>query len=326
MSRVAIIGAGLSGLVVARALRPRHDVTVFEKSRSVGGRMATRSAGTWEFDHGAQFFTARTPEFRDFLRPLQEQGIVAVWHAEFAELKGSEINSARKWDQDYPHFVAMPAMSALAKWLASGLTVRTDVNVQGLERDGSGWRLLDAGSKLPGDFDWVISTAPAAQTATLFPGCSPLHDHAHRVDMRACFALLLGFESPPPLDWQAALVRDADISWVSVNSSKPGRSGASSIVAHSTNAWADRHIDESLDDVGAHLLRTVSEVVGIDAGTVAHRDVHRWRYANIGAQPPAMQVDPGNQLAACGDWFVRGRIEGAFTSARNLLRQLEPWI
>ena len=326
MSRVAIIGAGLSGLVVARTLQSRHDVTVFEKSRGVGGRMATRSAGAWRFDHGAQFFTARTPQFRDFLAPLQEQGIVAGWHAEFAELRGSKINSARRWDQDYPHFVAMPGMNALCKWLATGPAVRTNVHVRRLERDGSGWRLFDAGSESRGTFDWVISTAPAAQTAALMPEYSPLHGHARAVGMRACFALLLGFEAPPALDWQAALVRDADISWVSVNSSKPGRSGAFSMVVHSTNAWADRHIDDPLDDVRAHLLRTVSEVVGIDADAAAHRDLHRWRYANTAAQKPAAQVDPGNRLAACGDWFVRGRVEGAFTSARNLLEQLAPWI
>ena len=326
MSRIAIIGAGLSGLVAARALQSRHDVTVFEKARGVGGRMATRRAGAWEFDHGAQFFTARTREFQDFLAPLREHGIVADWHADFVELEDGKINAARTWDQDYPHFVGTPKMNALGKWLANGLTVRTNVNVKRLERDGYGWRLLDATLASLGTFDWVISTAPAPQTAALLPTYSPLHDHACGVAMQACFALLLGFEAEPSLEWQAALVRDADISWVSVNSSKPGRSCAFSLVVHSTNAWADQHIDDPLEDVTAHLLRMISEIVGIEASRAAHRDLHRWRYANISAQQPATQVDLEHRLAACGDWFVRGRVEGAFTSARNLLRQLTPLI
>ena len=41
MARIAVIGAGLAGLVIAQALGKDHDVIVFEKSRSVGGRMAT---------------------------------------------------------------------------------------------------------------------------------------------------------------------------------------------------------------------------------------------------------------------------------------------
>jgi predicted NAD/FAD-dependent oxidoreductase len=74
MKRIAIIGAGLSGLVLARRLGDIAQVTIFEKFRSVGGRMATRYAHDYEFDHGAQFFTARTLEFREFLQPLVDDG------------------------------------------------------------------------------------------------------------------------------------------------------------------------------------------------------------------------------------------------------------
>jgi predicted NAD/FAD-dependent oxidoreductase len=55
-SSAAVIGAGISGLICARTLA-QHGwlVTVFEKGRGVGGRMAVRrtEAGL-AFDHGAQ--------------------------------------------------------------------------------------------------------------------------------------------------------------------------------------------------------------------------------------------------------------------------------
>ena len=79
MKTVAIIGAGLSGLVVARRLREFADVVVFEKSRGAGGRIATRYAGNFEFDHGAQFFTARTAPFRKFLQPLLAAACASRW-------------------------------------------------------------------------------------------------------------------------------------------------------------------------------------------------------------------------------------------------------
>ena len=86
MKRIAIIGAGLSGLVLARRLDEVAEVTIFEKSRGVGGRMATRYADDYEFDHGAQFFTARTPAFREFLQPLIRDQVVANWAPKFEEL------------------------------------------------------------------------------------------------------------------------------------------------------------------------------------------------------------------------------------------------
>ena len=38
-------------------------VTVFDKGRGPGGRLATRRADDLRFDHGAQYFTARDPRF-----------------------------------------------------------------------------------------------------------------------------------------------------------------------------------------------------------------------------------------------------------------------
>ncbi|MFN3164316.1 MAG: FAD-dependent oxidoreductase, partial [Pseudohongiellaceae bacterium] len=75
---IAIVGAGLAGIAAARQLAPLADVTVFEKSRGPGGRMATRRAGDFQFDHGAQFFTARTESFRSLLAEQSLNSAVAI--------------------------------------------------------------------------------------------------------------------------------------------------------------------------------------------------------------------------------------------------------
>ena len=63
--RTTIIGAGVSGLVAGRRLVDAGaTVIIVDKGRSVGGRLATRRIGGATFDHGAQFFTVRTPAFQ----------------------------------------------------------------------------------------------------------------------------------------------------------------------------------------------------------------------------------------------------------------------
>ena len=244
MSTVAVVGAGLSGLVAAHGLSRDHDVTVFEKSRSVGGRIATRYADGCEFDHGAQFFIARSAAFQAFLQPLIEQGVVASWSPRFAELERSKVIATRQWHDENPHYVGVPRMNAIGKWLATGLDIRLLTTVARLERRNNHWLLFDSSGSTLGQFDWVVVTAPAPQTSALLSASVRIRQHSEAARMQGCFALMLAFEQPLELPWQAARVHQADISWVSVNSSKPGRAKEFCLVVHSTNAWADAHIDD----------------------------------------------------------------------------------
>ena len=322
-SSVAVIGAGLSGLVIAQRLKDVAEVTLYEKSRGSGGRIATRRAGDFEFDHGAQFFTARTRAFREFLRPLIAEGVVADWRAEFAELDRNGVRAQRPWSARYPHFVGTPSMNRVGKHLAEGLDVQLETQVERLTRHGGSWVLFDGRDNELGDFDWVVLTAPAPQTGALATDIPALTELCGARAMRGCFALMLGFSAPLQLPWQAAMVRDADISWISVNSSKPGRKPPFTLVVHATNAWADAHMEDGIDEVLEHLLGEASAVTGENLDAATHRQVHRWRYANIDKQSgPACFIDADARLAACGDWFVRGRIESAFTSASNLAERM----
>jgi len=323
VTRVAVIGAGLAGLVAARGLRECSEVTVFEKSRGYGGRLATRYGTDFEIDHGAQFFTARSTEFQAFLEPLLAHGAVARWRARFAELHRDTVSATADWDDAHPHYVGAPRMNSIGKYLAEGLTVRQNTTVARLDRDADGWRLADSDGNALGRFDWVVCAVPAAQAAALLPDDSRLHRLAGEVRMRACYALMLAFDKPLPLPWQAALVHGADISWISVNSSKPLRAGRFTLVVHSTNAYADENLDTHQPDVQNHLLGEVSEVVGFDCDQASFRQLQRWRYANADKQSASpCLVDAEAQLAGCGDWFLGGRVEAAFSSGWDVARKL----
>ena len=323
MTRVAVIGAGLAGLVVARRLQSVAHVTVFEKSRAAGGRMATRYAGDYEFDHGAQFFTARTERFRSLLQPLIDDGAVADWQARFAEFDSRTMTALRSWGGNYPHYVGAPRMNRIGKLLSADLNIAFETAIVAIARENHGWTLTDSGGSRSGPFDWVVLTAPAPQTAALARDFPELVDYCGQRRMLGCCALMLGFAKPVDLPWDAAIVRNADISWMSVNSSKPGRKPPLTLVVHSTNAWADAHMDDDSNGVLGHMLDQAALVTGKDLHKAEHRQVHRWRYANSDKQPePQFFINEADRLAACGDWCVRGRIEAAFTSADNLAESL----
>src|SRR5690606_12440274 len=113
--QIAILGAGLSGLTCARRLTDAgFSVTLFEQQSDVAGRMSTKKIllegqnRFWQFDHGAQYFTARSPEFRQQVAEWIRRGVVAEWSGPFITLShGIPGNDPGTGD---PRYVGTPGM------------------------------------------------------------------------------------------------------------------------------------------------------------------------------------------------------------------------
>ncbi|MCH2037771.1 MAG: FAD-dependent oxidoreductase [Rickettsiales bacterium] len=323
MMNIAIIGAGIAGLTVANLLKDKANITMFEKARGVSGRTSTRRAEPYFFDHGAQFFTARTKAFQSFIAPLIEAGVIELWNARFVEFNENRIVNQRVWNEEEPHYVGSPAMNSIAKHLAQGLDISVGTRIQTLTKQDHKWLLEDDKGNHVGEYDWVVSTVPAEQAVDLVPNSLPYHNNISSYNMKACFSLMLGFEKPLPLTFDAALVKGTDISWISVINSKPKRSDAFGLLVHSTNNWADQHIDDDRQEVLDYLCKQTSDVIGHDVEHAEHKVVHGWRYANISKQEGDQFIfDQDQQIGVCGDWFIKGRVESAFTSGYGLAHKM----
>ena len=315
--KIAIIGAGFAGLTLARRLAEQHDVSVFEKARGPGGRMSTRRADPFAFDHGAQYFTVETDRFEAFLAPLRASGLIETWPKDIELVGGARLSSKEK-------LVAAPGMNSLCKALAADVPVHTQAHIDHLRKIGESWTLIDKVGAEIGPFDWVISSAPSVQSAALFPDAFTGQAALERTEMVGCFSLMLGFDAPLDLSWTALKSGTPPIGWMAVNSSKPGRPGSYSLLIQSDNEWAEAHLEDDPEEVQGALLGAASEHAGVDLSVASHQVLHRWRYA--ATRTPAGEpflIDPALQLAACGDWCLGGKVEAAFLSASELADQFE---
>lgn len=321
MPRIGVIGAGLAGVNLARALAGRAHVDVFEKSRGIGGRMATRYAGIFEFDHGAQYFTARTSAFQAALAPYMKAGQIAEWSGRMVTLQmGAPVTELV---HEHPVYVATPRMNMLVKAMASGLDVHTNTRIEQVCDANGEWTLIDADGTRHGPYDWVISTAPAPQAAKLVPEGFRYQTAFGDVRMTGCFTLILGLPERPDLDWSGAKVQDNPLGWIAINSDKPGRETSPSVVIQTTNHWAEDHLEDDPDKIRDLMTDLFSELTGVSLQGHEHAALHRWRYA--GTPSPLEEpflMDTDKRFAVCGDWCLGGRVEAAFTSAHALAEAL----
>ena len=324
MKKVAIIGAGLAGLTLADHIADFAEVTLFEKFYQVSGRMATRHQSPFVFDHGAQFFTVKYPEFDAFVQQLKQAGVANLWHANFVEIDGTQVKKSRHWDDAYPHYVGVPEMSSIglfmyAQLLQRQVSVHLNTQVARIEKSLNLWQLEDANQASLGAYDWVITAIPAAQATNLMPANFAHYHTIKNIEMQPCYTLLLGFDRPLNINWNAAHVTNSIISWISVNSSKPARNSEFSLVVMSSNQWAFEHFNQTQQWVTDALMTALLGVLGEQVLQASTLHLKKWHYANTQKQMlDEVLLDAEQQLACCGDWCISGRVENAFMSAKQM--------
>lgn len=347
-SHIAIIGAGMAGVVAARTLtQAGHRVTLLEKSRGFGGRMSTRRSDFGGFDHGAQYFTVRDARFQKAL-DLTAQGVVAPWQANTVRVldDGGRVLAAAPAPKDI-RYVANPGMSALvAHWaapLVQGLgdaQVLLNTRVTRIERDRLNpqrWQLCcestsaeAVASPVLGGFDKVLVAVPHVQALDLLRASQLAvgwQEQLAAVRVAPCWTLMLAF--PHAVggaafgpSWHAARSSHHRIAWLARENSKPGRSAVERWTVQASPAWSERHLEDDDERVKAKLLKGFAEITGIRTEP-AHAVVHRWRYAQTEqALGVSHLLDRTAGLGLCGDWCLGNRVEAAFVSGLELALNL----
>ena len=122
---IAIIGAGISGLACATTLQNTgFNVTIFEKSKGVSGRISTRVTDDWQCDHGAQYFTASDAQFAAEVQRWQQAGVAAEWQPRLQVFDGVSFTAKESTKVRY---VGVPRNTAPAKYLAQSLNVKVEI-------------------------------------------------------------------------------------------------------------------------------------------------------------------------------------------------------
>lgn len=295
--RVAVVGAGLAGITTAQRLTTAgHAVVVWEKSRGVGGRTATRRGPHgMRFDHGAPFL-------HDGLDPLSGPALATY---DVVRPDGTRVR----------HAVGEPAANAVAKARAADLDVRTGKRVATIHEQGPGWALTGDDGEPLGTYDAVVVAAPAPQTADLLDGPAPqLAAQARSVAFAPCWSVMAAWDQPLELAFTGT-AEIPDLTWALAESPKPGRSPGERWVLQGSAAWSADHLEEEPTAVATALLGRFGTVCGSPLPEPEHLVAHRWRFARPRSPLRDRYLRHGTLLAT-GDWCGGDTAGAAIRSGR----------
>jgi renalase len=294
---VVVVGAGLSGLAAARRARELgREVIVFEKSRGVGGRLATRRVGNVPVDHGCPILDIDARG--DLSRVVAGLGSDAA-----CPLSGTTAQALSA------------GMTSLAKALATGLDVRRGVRVGALRRGGSGVDVADDAGSTLARASSVILSAPAPQSAQLLHSAGEA-DRAHALagcGYEPAVVILAGYRSAT----RSGVIGEEGPFTRIVREDEKGRRtvGGEVVIAAQMNPSTSSELFAAHDDVvAAEALPALTSAIGSD-GDARWWQVKRWRYATP-IEPHAEEGlwDVGGPILLCGDSLTGLDLDAVYAS------------
>lgn len=320
MKKILIIGAGISGLTAARELKKMgHEVIIVDKGRGVGGRMATRRFDGGVFDHGAQFFTVRDPEFKVIVEGWVQNGVAREW------FKGYPTPDDVKPRDGHPRFCGTNGMTSIGKHLSEGLNLHLGEEIERLEWKNGIWNAFSqSGTQFSGEE--LILTSPVPQSLALLKTANielPQNTKKTLENLRyePCIGILANLDAPSQIPAPGALyVESEKLWWLGDNFQKGISQRPGSVTVHSTGAFAREHYDD--EDEALIEILTAEAAPFLGAG-VESAQVRRWRFAK-----PENPLDVGHlrvnelNLSFAGDIFQGAKIEGATLSGWSSARAI----
>lgn len=303
-TEILIIGAGMAGLSAGSALQAAgRQVMLLEKSRGVGGRLATRRIDNATFDHGAQFMTVRDPRLARLALQWRAEGTLKEW-----------FEHAQK---EHIRWRGQPGMTAMPKQMAHDLHVLLNQKAAAISLQGEHWQvLLENGESIRAGA--VILTAPVPQSlALLDAGGTHLPEQTRAaledITYEPCLAVMALLKEPSRIPKPGGMaLTDGPIGWMADNQLK-GISAVPAVTIHATPEFSRQYWEEDRRAAGLELLKAAAPWL---AGEVIRFEVHGWRYARVTRpmQTGCLVTHKQPALIFAGDAFGGARVESAILS------------
>jgi predicted NAD/FAD-dependent oxidoreductase len=316
-SEVLIIGAGVSGLLVGEILSQNGiEVMILEKSRGVGGLMATRRFKQGVFDHGAQFFTARDTKFQHLVDLWIKEKVARVWYCSSRKLDDQPN------DEGHPRYRGRQGMTSVAKYLARDLDIRLQTHVKLFSKVRDSWiAQTENGEEFIAR--QIVLSAPIPQSLNLLAsGDVDLpaleYETLKAIEYLPCITGLVLLSGPSAMPSPGGIKFDeSDIQWLGDNSQIGISPISTAVTIHASHDFSQKNFDLPAEELIDLLVEPAKTWLG---QKIQDWQIYKWRYSQPVNLFPAQFLEfpkhPG--LFMIGDAFGGARIEGAALSGIEL--------
>ncbi len=327
----------MAGLVAGEKLaKAGHNVTIIEKSRKLGGRLASRRINGLPMDYGLSHFTVRSKKFDSFVNELTEKGLVKKWADEFSLYDRSALHKVNPNNDPDDYYTGATGMQEIAERLSRWVDIKSEEKAGGLtyigpDRTSKRSWMINLTDISVFECDAVILATPAPQAYGILQTSqdeTPVRRiirHIDEVHYKANFSMLATYKHDIP-DWKGIECEHSYIEWIGNESSKRENAEVCGLAIRSNHDFYREHINSDKEEVKELLLKEAANIAGPWIERAEETFLYDWKYGE--AIKPIdeffMELEmEGAPLSLIGDYFGGTSLEDAYLSGYNLA---EYWI
>jgi renalase len=317
MKDFCIIGSGISGATIANTLSKKYSLDLHDKARGAGGRSSNKKFNKNEsFDHGVQYISPKSVQFKRFIKDLINKKIVKNWPGRHVFL-----NTNKKEDKKHTKIVGNKGNNAISKYLLKDINCYFNNEVIKIFNKNNIWEISfsDGSKKL---YKSLILTCPFPQLKKLSKKYIKHSFIKKKIKMDANITIMLATKKTNS-NISSYFFSDPILGWAAYeNSKKRFKSNYDLWTLQSTYKWANKKINKNkvnkLDNAKI-LINKFFELTNLKKNKIFHFQNHGWKYSSS-SKPLNIKSywNKNIRLGVCADWFVGPRLESGWLSAKDL--------
>ena len=321
MSDYCVIGSGISGSTIANLLAKKNLVDVYDKGRGPGGRASfKRIKNKIGFDHGTQYFSPKTSEFKKFVNSLIKKKILKEWEGNHVFL-----NTKKKENKKHVKIIGKNGNNDICKYLLKKIKCYYQSEVKKIYYKEKQWFLLFNNGNVK-SYKSIILTCPFPQLKMLVKNLIKKSFIKKKLKMDANITVMIAIQKSKNSP-SSFLFDDPVLGWAgNENTKKRFKSKYDLWTLQSTFKWANKNIKKNKENSIKNskiLIKKFFELTKIDKSKTYYMINHGWRYSS-NSKPFKINSywDPKKKLGVCADWFVGPRLESGWISANDLFKKI----
>jgi len=321
MSSFCVIGSGISGATIANLLNKRHTVDLYDKARGLGGRSSFKRLDNQRgFDHGTQYFSPKTTEFKRFTKKLIEKKILKIWGGNHKFL-----SDKKKENKKHVKVIGRKGNNDISKYLLKNVKCYFQSELKKINFQNRKWNLVFNDGEIR-NYENLILTCPFPQLKKLSKKYIKNSFIREKIKMDANITILIEIKKTN-LGYSSFLFNDRILGWAGYeNSKKRFKSKSDLWTLQSTFNWANKKINQNkvLKKTNAKILiDKFFKLTGIKQTKILFSLNHGWKYSS-NSKPLKLKSYWNSRLnlGVCADWFNGPRLESGWISANDLYKKI----